>query len=363
MALQKKFLFGVGNVVAMQDNDIVFTGKTLLDSGIEISTSNTEVRGGQGNALQAIYYHTSALSVTITDTQWSLPLIALNTGSDIVAGGDVWSRRTVTITAGAGDLNTDPNYPATLTNSDIAVAGDGAQSVWVEYDGTNYTLPVTSGTATFSATSSSGTIPNGTVVCVTFLETKNSAQSIIIPSNLVPERVRLYITANLSGDTTGKSGFIGTATIEIPICQLSGAQTIAMSADGVANTPLSGNAIAYSDSTGGCTDGSYYARITEDIFTSNWYDGVSGLAIEGGDFAINGLAETSTLRVWAVKGGNSFIAPNSDLDFVSATVGTATIGAHTGIVTTVGTGTTLLTVNITAVPTIEASCTLTVTND
>lgn len=70
---------------------------------------------------------------------------------------------------------------------------------------------------------------------------------------------------------------------------------------------------------------------------------------------------TKTLVVYAIRPGDlPFIAPNADLDFTSGTVGTATIGAHTGTVVTVATGTTLLRAAITAVPTVDDSCTLTV---
>jgi len=45
----KKFLAGVANVFAYDQSDnLLFSSKTLLDSSIDIQTSNTEVRGGQG---------------------------------------------------------------------------------------------------------------------------------------------------------------------------------------------------------------------------------------------------------------------------------------------------------------------------
>jgi len=351
MALQKKFLFGVGDVIGMQDNNVVFYGKTLLDSGIEISTSSTEVRGGQGNQLQAIYYHTGTLNATITDTQFSLPLIALNTGASISSGGNVWTYQTITTADGKGTLIDG------ITNADVASIDGANKSVYVEYEGTYYTLELDSGAVTFTTTP---TIPNGTVLCVAFLEVKNSAQSIIIPANIVPDRVRLYITANLSGDTTGSSGFIGTATVEIPIFQLSGAQTIAMTADGVANTPLSGMAIAYTDTTSGCTSGAYYAKITEDIFDTNWYDNATALAIDGGDFTM-AASSTQQLRVWYVANGRSLLAPLADLTFSCTPTTSADVGVHTGLVTsTAVTGDGLISVYITNKSTIEASATVTV---
>lgn len=350
MAL-KKFLVGVADVVAMQGNDIVFSGKTMLDTGIEVTTANTEIAGGQGNSLQAIYYHTGRFNVTITETQWSLPLIALNTGASITNGGDVWSRQTITTSAGLGTL-------VGVANSDIAtINGNTAKYVWTEYNNQFITMELISTGLTFDTLTAG--IPDGTTICVEYLEVKNSAKSITIPANIIPERVRLYLTANLAGDTTG-SGFIGTATVEVPVLQLSGAQTISMTADGYSNTPLSGMAIAYSDSNSGCTVGSYYAKITENLFSGNWFDSATALAIEGGDFTMD-VSTTKQLKVWYVANGRSYEAPVADLTFTCTPTTPAGVGENTGLVTaTAVAGTGLILVIITSKPTVEASCTVTV---
>lgn len=45
----KKFLAGVASLFAYDQNDnLLFSSKTMLDDSINISTSNAEVRGGQG---------------------------------------------------------------------------------------------------------------------------------------------------------------------------------------------------------------------------------------------------------------------------------------------------------------------------
>lgn len=348
--MRKRFLVSVGEAVAMQGNNVIFTAKTLLDSGITVETSNQEIRGGVGNQLQAVYYHTGTLNVTLTDTQFRLPYIALNTGSKIVAGGNIWANETVTLVGSTGTLNGTP----------VSIDGQPL-SVWVE-DGDSYaTLPVTLTGNKYTFSIANTSIPQNSTICVMYMNTQNSAQSITIPANIVPDRIRLYITANLYGDVSG-SGFVGKVQIEIPVCQLAGSQEITMTADGYSNTPLTGMALAYSDGSVGCSAGAYYAKITEYLDGSAWYDGVSGLSIEGGDFSLKN-GESSTLRVWAVKGNTSFLCDNAKLTFTSGTEATATIGANTGIVTTVAAGTTLLKAVITDKNDIEASCTLTVTND
>ena len=52
---------------------------------------------------------------------------------------------------------------------------------------------------------------------------------------------------------------------------------------------------------------------------------------------------------------------NSLFTFTSGTVGTATVGSHTGIVTGVGAGTTLITVIATDKPSLETNCSFNVT--
>ena len=53
----KKFLVSTADVYGYDSNDnLLFVGKTLLDSSIETTLSNTDVRAGKGNQLQYIYY-------------------------------------------------------------------------------------------------------------------------------------------------------------------------------------------------------------------------------------------------------------------------------------------------------------------
>lgn len=341
----KRFLVSVGDVVLMQGNDIIATSKTMADTGFSVETSSTEIRGGVSNPLQAVFYHSSAFNITLTETQFSLPFIAVNAGSAITNGGDIWTNETVTLVGQNG----------TITGTASAIDGK-VPAVWVEYDGVNYTLPLTDKTFSVNGTS----IPQNATICVKYLDTKNAAKQVVIPANIIPDRVRLYIIANLYGDVSG-AGFIGKVQIEVPVAQLSGAQEITMTADGYSNTPLTAMALAYSDSNAvGCDAGQYYAKITQFETDANWYDGVTGLAIQGGDFTLTGSGATATLRVYAVRGNDSFLCNNADLTFTSGTVANATVGENTGIVSAVANGTSLITVKITGKEDIEGSCTVTV---
>jgi hypothetical protein len=72
----RKFLTSVADVYGYDNKDtLLFTGKTLLDSSIETSLGSAPVRGGRGNQLQYIYYHTGEMKIALTETQWNLPCI------------------------------------------------------------------------------------------------------------------------------------------------------------------------------------------------------------------------------------------------------------------------------------------------
>ena len=63
----KKFLTSVADVCAYDENDVLlFSAKTLLDSSIETSVGNTDVRAGRGHQLQYVFYNTAMLSSTLT---------------------------------------------------------------------------------------------------------------------------------------------------------------------------------------------------------------------------------------------------------------------------------------------------------
>ena len=110
----KKFLVSVADVYGYDSNDtLLFVGKTLLDSSIETTLSNTDVRGGRGNQLQYIYYHTAEMNITVNETQFSLEFLALNTGTNIQMGADMFVEESVTLDKGQGTVTT--GTPLALT--------------------------------------------------------------------------------------------------------------------------------------------------------------------------------------------------------------------------------------------------------
>ena len=327
----RKFLTSVADVYGYDDADnIVFTAKTLLDSSIEVSLGSAPVRGGRGNQLQYIYYHTGEMKFTLTDTQWNLGMLAATVGSDYEAGS-FYKEETVTVTASSGSVSATP----------LAFAGQTIYGWATSPLGVTQRVIFTGNGFTVTGGETSG------AWCVRYYTANlTSGQSITIKANMIPKVLKVVMETQLnSADVTTNK--IGIVQIIAPSVALSGAFTISMKADGVANTPLTGTALAYTPAGGldACATVPYYAKIVEIIDSTYWYSSVVGLAIQGGDFTM-ATSASSTLSVWAVPStGGAYKVANSLLTFAvlgGATATGVTAGANTGIVSSgsvVGTAT------------------------
>lgn len=341
----KKFLVSTADVYGYDSNDnLLFVGKTLLDSSIETTLSNTDVRAGKGNQLQYIYYHTAEMNITINEAQFSLEFLALNTGSSIVTGGNIWKEESVEVVNGAGLVAGTPIAVATQTIYGWVTKEDGTVER-VTFGGSNFTL--------------ADTTYNGTV-CVRYYNYDASARQITINADMLPSTVRLVMEAQLcsSEATTNK---IGTVQIEVPRASMTGSFTLSMTSDGVAQTPLSVRALASTVNGGGCNGNRpVYARISEKIDGANWYDGVIALAIEGGDFEI-AVDGTKKLQVYAIKndGSAAFLAPINEITFSSDAIAKAKV--ENGVVTGVSAGNATIKASVTNAPEIDANVVVTVT--
>ena len=95
----RKFLTSVADVYAYDDSEnLLFMAKTLLDSSVEVSLGSTPIRGGQGNQLQYIYYHTGEMNFKLTEAQWNLALLASTTGQSTSSGSNIYAEENVQLT-------------------------------------------------------------------------------------------------------------------------------------------------------------------------------------------------------------------------------------------------------------------------
>ena len=341
----KKFLVSTADVYGYDsDDNLLFVGKTLLDSSIETTLSNTDVRAGKGNQLQYIYYHTAEMNITINDAQFSLEFLALNTGSSITSGANVWNEETVTITNGAGSIIGTPLALQTQTIYGWVTKADGS---------------VERVTFTGSAFSLSDSSYNGEA-CVRYYTNDSSARQVTVYADMLPSVIRLVMVGTLASSdaTTNK---IGTVQIEVPRASMTGAFTLSMTPDAVSQTPLSVRALASNEKAAGCSNNrTIYATITEQIDGANWYDGVIGLSIKDGDFDL-AVNATKSLSVFAIKsdGSAAFLAPMDGLTFSSSSDTTAEVD-ESGVVTGKATGSATIKATITNKPSIDANVVVTV---
>ena len=342
----KKFLVSTADVYGYDSNDnLLFVGKTLLDSSIETTLSNTDVRAGKGNQLQYIYYHTAEMNITINEAQFSLEFLALNTGSSIETGANIWTEESVTVTNGAGVVTQGtPLAIQTQTIYGWVTKEDGTVER-VAFTGANFTLADSS--------------YNGTV-CVRYYTNDAAARKVTVYADMLPSTIRLVMVGTLaSSDSTTNQ--IGTVQIEVPRASMTGAFTLSMTPDAVAQTPLSVRALASTETAGGCSGNRpIYATITEKVNGAKWYDNVIALAIKGGDFDLKS-GDSKTLQVYAIKndGSAAFLAPVGGLTFASSETSKATVEG--GIVAGVAAGSSTIKATITEVPEIDANVVVTVT--
>jgi hypothetical protein len=343
---EKRFMVSVADVriLDVDNGDLLAVGKTLVDSSLEMTLGNTDIRGGRGNSLQAVLYHTSDLNIKVTETQFNLNFLALAVGKDIVTGDSVYQEESVTL--GGGGAGTVVGTPIASSGANLYgwVTVPGGETEKVTFTGQNFT-------------SSLGT--SGQVVCVRYYATNSAARSLTISSNVLPKIVKVEMETLLisSQETTSR---IGVVQIIVPTATLTGSFSLSMTSDGVSTTPLALRALANSDlTTAACSAEPVLAKIIEILDNANWYDSVIGLSIVGGDFALT-HPNTKQLVVYAIPSvGAAFLAPVSGLTFASATVGTATVNSA-GLVTTVAAGTSVLKVSITSKTSVDANVIITV---
>ena len=342
----KKFLVSTANVFGYDSNDnLLFTGTTLMDSSIETTLANTDVRAGQGNQLQYIYYHTAEMNITINEAQFSLPYLALNVGSAITTGANVWTTETVTVTAGAGSVSKTPlGISGTTLYGWVTDKDDNVQRV--EFTGSSFNM--------------ADNTYNGDV-CVRYYATDAAAQKVTVYADMLPSTIRLVMEAQLcSSDST--TNRIGTLQINVPKASMTGAFTLSMTPDSVAQTPLSVRALSYTPTNnGGCTaNRPIYAEIIEILDGRNWYDNVVALAIEGGDFSLS-VSGTKQLKVFAIPndGTAAFLVDSSNITFASSSTGKATVSAS-GLVTGVASGDATIKATVTGKTDIDANVVVTV---
>jgi len=337
--MTKYFMTSVADARLYDSSDnLVGTAKTLMDSSVEVSLSNTDVRGGKGNALQYILFNGADMNVTLSETQFSLDFLQQSLGSTLGTGVNVFSEETITLGAGG---------TGTVTGTPLAYQGTTIYGWLTPSSGTVERVTFTGSNFT------SGVSVENDVVCVRYYNLDSAARQITIGANIVPSILRLEMETQLAS-SSDSSNVIGKVVFTVPNFTLSGNFSFSMTPDGVSETAISGRALAYTPSSGSCSNVDVLGYITRVIDDANWYDTAVALAITGGDFTLSATLGTQLLTVRAVHSdGSVSLPPVADLTFASATTAASTVSSA-GLVTGVAAGTSDISVTITSKPAIDA---------
>ena len=344
-------LAGVGTIEAFTQSSTqptkIFTSKTLQESGISISVTAEDIRGGLSNPLLGRYFHDSILEANITDALFNLQYLALNVGGEVVIGGS--SLVTETVTAGSGTL--------TVQGTPVAFGAAGTVG-WYTPAGQEDWAPLT-----FEGKVATATVTSGTEYCVRYNANDAGIQEFVVPSAIIPSEVHLVMTYPLfaggtSPEAISTSSQVGELIVDIPRFQFAGNVELSLTSSGAATSNLSGSALA-SYTTANCNDMGTYGTVKQKIYGGNWYDDLTTIAVDGGNFSIADSA-TKTLKVIGIFKNGTGVLDNSNLTFTSSASSTASV-SDAGVVTGEATGSANITITVTDKTSIATMVGVTVT--
>lgn len=324
---------GVGTIQLFDPstNALILTSKTLTEEGINFSSTAEEARGGAGNALLGKYYHDSTFGLTLTDQLFDLQYLALNCGGSIQASSDVMINEQVTI-----------SVANTITVTQTPVEFNGQVIGWAKQsnkpDSAYRLITFTGKNATIEGASV------GDIYCVKYFYNSSSARKFVVNTAYIPAIVYAVATfpmfkAGTSTENYTSSSQVGEIQVVIPNFQLEASQELSLSSGGISTASISGSALATYSGNGGCSDGGYYAIITEHIYGKSVWDNVVSLAVYDSDIDL-ASAETQTITVYAIYSDGTVPSKidNSYLTFTSSDNAVATV-TSAGVVTATGVGT------------------------
>lgn len=332
--MAKRFLASVGKGIlfAKEGGDLKMVAHvdTLTESTLGITSTQEEVRAGQGAKLYGRFNHDAGLTVTLTDAMFDMNYIAWQVGAELQRGGIVMYTETLRAVAGKVTLGKEIQKVGESCGFDQFVAwyrpaGCGASDEYSSY----------ASKTSFTELTVGGAEDTGEY-CVSYFTKDNTASTILVNANFVPAELVLVLTTKLfAGDAsnpeTGKP--VGEITIKIPRFSLDGAFDLSMAMSSAATMSLNGTALAIDD--GSCDGEGIYAEIVEVVAGAHWYDGLTRIATEYGDVAgVSELAVNTEINVYGIyKNAMPSLIDPAYLTFTTGGTGTGVVDA-TGKVTT-----------------------------
>lgn len=313
----KLFLPKTADAIFKIDGKIAFIAKANTSAQVQIQTTQSEIKGGQTNALIGVITTEKAVDITFSTPEWQPEFLAANIGTVIRYGTQNFYIDDTPYVAAAGGVITLPAVPAD-------------KQIQVDVNGTWVTVAATTTTVDLSAYG----FAEGACVSVIALLPKDGKEiSLLVDTD--PSIGELILKSPIFRGTKGR---VGEAQYIFPSFALSGNWTQQFSAD--VSYEISGKAIAVAgEKCGESETYGYYREFVED--EDNNYSQIiltpSTAELVVGDtqtFAVYGLRGALSDKE-AITTGVTFAIPADDS-------GVATV-TSAGVVTAVGAGSTTLT--------------------
>lgn len=215
-------------------------GKANISSAFNLTTAETQVRGGISNALLYTYIHDRSLEVNIEEATFEQTILRLNAGVLFDSGSSM-----VTVTK---------------TECQVLTAGSSASLVGIPIGAVSVFMP--DGTIKYATATGSGsnviTVAGGANLKVDAVyKASVAADQITIDTLTPPSVVDLTLIAEVR-DTEGDIQEY--LQINVPSFQIMGNYSLSLTADGVSSQALSGKALSVASTD--CVSGAYYAKVT-----------------------------------------------------------------------------------------------------
>lgn len=313
--MSNKFLVSVANAVIRNAStgEAIAYGKTNIESSFELSTAETEVRGGINNPLLYTYIHDRSLTVNINEATFSATVLGLNVGQ-LAQNGSVSVTQTdcVVLTSGSGVLSCLPtgNVSIFLPNGTVEEVTPSGSSIFV----------------------SGGADSKIDAIYIT----SKTADQITVETTTPPSVVDLTLIGEVRDDT---GSIVEYLQINVPRFQVMGNYSLSLSADGVSQQALNGKALAVASTD--CVSGEYYAKVTW-IPASATSTPVSSIAAIPStvQFSMASLPSTQQLSVLGIRGGiyqNANVTSSCTFAKVSGSA-SLSINTSTGLITAASSG-------------------------
>ena len=260
-----------------------FTAKTLTDSTVNLSVSSEEIRGGNGAQLLGRFFHTSNMSVNLTDALFDMNYLAAQIGSMVEEkAAEIIKKENLTFTKSGEKLVADkPSDIISLFDRGICTTEGKDVIAWLKgCDGGDVTLTVNeNGELVISEEDVQSHGLSAGQLCVSYPVQKPSRQ-VLVKAMYYPREFSLVLTGNLfagNACSVSNSTKVGKLVIKIPRFQLDGTVDLGLNMSSAATIALNGFALA---SGCGCDDEPQYATMSE-VLDTDLYQGYTAISILG----------------------------------------------------------------------------------